>query len=100
MKKWRTAALLGLAATIPSLGACNTTGSSLATVEADCVSRYSTYSAAWGCARVQYAGTYDEYRARYLATGDDLLDQVNRGQISDAAARASMSGGFSRGGRR
>jgi hypothetical protein len=38
---------------------------------------------------------YYDYRQRYLATGDALDAQVDAGRISDAAARASLSRGFS-----
>jgi hypothetical protein len=79
------------------LAGCNTT--SLKTAETDCLSKHQSYSDAWACARSQqYAGTVDEYRARYVATGDTLLARVNAGQITDSQARASLAGGFSDGG--
>ncbi|MEJ1935926.1 hypothetical protein WDZ92_37505, partial [Nostoc sp. NIES-2111] len=65
------------------LAGCNTT--SLKSAETDCLSKHQSYSDAWPCARSQqYAGTVDEYRARYVATGDTLLARVNSGQITDA----------------
>jgi hypothetical protein len=99
MLRWRTIRAIGLAAATCILAGCNTTGT-LKSVEADCAARYSRYKDAWACARNQNAGTYDEYRARYLANGDALLDQVSRGQVSDASALDRMSGGFSGGGGR
>jgi hypothetical protein len=83
----------GLAALFPLLAACAAGASieSVQTVEAACLAQYPTYSGAWHCARDHHAGTWDEYRARYVANGDALLDRVNRGQISDANARAVMS---------
>src|SRR5262245_6453882 len=82
-----------LSAGLPLLGACAAGASmaSLESVEANCLAQYHTYSSAWACARNKNAGTWDEYRARYVANGDALLDRVNRGQISDASARAALS---------
>jgi hypothetical protein len=95
---WRTVCFSASAAAIFAVGGCNSTGS-LKSVEANCVTQYRTYSDAWSCARNQNNLTYDDYRSRYIANGDSLLAQVNNGQISDADARSSMSGGFaSRGG--
>lgn len=90
--------MFGVLLALPFIASCNTTGT-LQAVEGDCLVQYPTYSAAWNCARNKQLYNSDEYRVRYVATGDALLDQVNRGQISDAMARDSMAGGFSRGGR-
>jgi uncharacterized membrane protein YgcG len=96
MRGLRIAALAALGSAA-LLAGCNTT--SLKNAEADCLARNATYSGAWACARAQqYAGTPDEYRARYVATGDTLLARVNAGIITDAQARTSMAGGFRDGG--
>ena len=97
MSALRVISRLGQLALLPLLSAC-VSGGTLQSVETNCASRFPTYADAWSCARNQRAGSYDEYRARYLTTGDTLLNQVNRGQVSDAAARASLSGGFAGGG--
>ena len=98
MTALRVFALTGQIALMPLLSACVSGGGTLQSVETNCASRFPTYADAWSCARNQRAGSYDEYRTRYLATGDTLLNQVNRGQVSDSAARASLSGGFAGGG--
>ena len=87
MLAMRIARPVTLFALLPFLGACATTGASLQSVEAACLAEYPTYSGAWACARDKHAGSYDEYRARYVANGDALLYRVNHGQISDANAR-------------
>jgi uncharacterized membrane protein YgcG len=79
------------------VGACNTSPT-LRSVESDCLTRYGNYPQAWSCSRNNVAGTLAEYRTRYVTVGDTLLDQVNRGQISDAVARDTMAGGFARSG--
>ena len=96
----RTVGLVMVTVATGSLAACNSTAP-LTQVEASCASASGNYNDAWGCVRGQYL-SYDEYRARYLATGDAVAAQVNAGQISDAAARASLASGFSgrSGGRR
>jgi hypothetical protein len=91
---WRKVWFSASAAVVLVLGGCNTTGS-LKSVETSCIGQYHSYSDAWNCVRNQNNLTYDDYRSRYIANGDDLLAQVNSGQISDADARASMSSGFS-----
>ena len=87
------AACLGVLMAIPMLAGCNST-SSLSNVQTNCASTSTRYKDAWACARGQYA-SYDDYRAFYLATGDTLDAQVDAGQISDSAARASLASGFS-----
>src|SRR4051794_20111476 len=66
---------VGLPAVLPLLAACAAGAStvSLQSVEVSCLSQYPTYSGAWHCAREQHAGSWDEYRARYVANGDALL---------------------------
>jgi hypothetical protein len=96
MINWRQICLGAIAAIVPLLGGCNTSGS-LKDLETSCAANSSSYNAAWSCVRNQNL-SYDEYRSRYIANGDVLAAQVNAGQVSDAAARASMSSGFNGGG--
>src|SRR6476659_6264131 len=90
--------MAALPAMLPLLAACAAGAStvSLQSVEASCLARSATYSGAWHCVRDTHAGTWDEYRARYVANGDALLERVNRGQISDANARAVLGHAGSR----
>jgi hypothetical protein len=94
VKNWP--ALIALGTSMLVTAGCNSTAS-LKDVETSCAAASVRYADAWNCARNQYL-SYDEYRARYLATGDAVAAQVNAGQLSDAAARTSMAGGFSGGG--
>ena len=67
MSALRVISRLGQLALLPLLSAC-VSGGTLQSVETNCASRFPTYADAWSCARNQRAGSYDEYRTRYLAT--------------------------------
>jgi hypothetical protein len=85
-----------------ALAACNpppTTAVMGSDPLSDCLVSTQSYASAWKCSRAQ-AANYNGDTKVYVANGDAMLDQVNRGEVSDADARDSLSSGFNRGGGR
>lgn len=79
-----------------ALGACNTAqpvGVMGSDPLSDCLVGAQSYASAWKCSRMNVA-SYNGDRNVYVANGDALLDQVNRGEVSDADAMDRLSNGF------
>lgn len=75
------------------LAGCNTPQgpASLQAGISDCLVNTPDYTQAWNCSRGLPGGT------AFVTNGDAVQARVNNGEITDAQARSSLSGGFSDG---